>query len=78
MFMGTLQVQFMENMAGASFPAFSDVITVKERIDSHVKKGKLSCDANTLGGGKNPYSIFQKKKECEAHAIIEGLWNRAQ
>lgn len=78
MFMGMLHFQYMEKMFESIFPLFYNVVTSGEWIEIHVKKGKLPCVTNASGGGKNPYSNFQKKQEGETNAIMGGRGNRAQ
>ena len=59
--MGTLHTQYMEKMVGSSFPTFAEVVSVGERIESQIKKGKLPCAANASGGMKKPYPNLPKK-----------------
>lgn len=61
----------MKKMVRASFPTFSEVVSVGESIEIQVKKGKLPCATNTSCGGKKSYSNFQKKKEGEANVVTE-------
>lgn len=78
MFMGTLQFKYMEKMVGYSFWSFFDVVAARERIESHVKKGKLPSTANASVEAKKSYSNFPKKKEGETNIMIWARNNGAQ
>ncbi|XP_050918555.1 uncharacterized protein LOC127135984 [Lathyrus oleraceus] len=71
MFMGTLHTQYMEKMVGSSFPTFAEVVSVGERIESQIRKGKLPCAASASGGMKKPYPNLPKKPEGQTNAIME-------
>lgn len=77
MFMGIFHFHYMENMVGSNFPLFSNVVTADERIESHVKKGKVPCATNASGGGEKTYSNFPKNKEGEANVVMRARNNRA-
>ena len=77
MFMGTLHTQYMEKMVGSSFPTFAEVVSVGERTESHIKKGKLLCAANASSGMKKPYPNLPKKPEGQTNAIMRGGGYRA-
>lgn len=70
MFMGTLQVQYLEKMVGSIFSTFSDIVTSDERIKSHIKKGKLPNTTSASSKAKKPYSNFPEKKDGEDNAIM--------
>lgn len=65
MFMGTLHTQYMENMVGSSFWTFSEVVSLREQIESQLKKGKIPYATIATNEGKKPYSNFHKKPEGE-------------
>lgn len=70
MFMGTLQVQYLVKMVGNVFSAFSYIVTFNERIEIHIKKGKLPNTASASSGVKKHYSNFPKKKDGEDNVIM--------
>lgn len=61
MFVGTLHAHYMEKMVGSNFPTFFEVVSIREQIESQVKKGKLDYASSASSGGKKPYPNFQKK-----------------
>ncbi|XP_050889649.1 uncharacterized protein LOC127094936 [Lathyrus oleraceus] len=77
MFMGTLFTQYMEKMVGSSFPTFAEVVSVGERIESQIKKGKLPCAANSSSGMKKTYPNLPKEPEGQTSAIMRGGGYRA-
>ncbi|XP_050896124.1 uncharacterized protein LOC127102839 [Lathyrus oleraceus] len=77
MFMGAMHTQYMEKMVGSSFPTFAEVVSVGERIESQIKKGKLPCAANASCGVKKPYPNLPKKPEGQTNAIMRGGGYRA-
>lgn len=45
----------MERMVRSSFPKFSEVVPIRELIESQVKKGKILYATSASNEGKKPY-----------------------
>lgn len=73
MFVGTLEVQYLQKMVGSSFSAFSKIVIASEGIESHIKKVKLPSTANASSGAKKPHSNFQKRNDGEENFIMGSL-----
>ena len=68
LFMDTLQSLFWEKMIGSVSSGFADLVTIGERLEEGIKKGKIT-GVEASNSAKKPYGNFQKKKEGEAHAV---------
>lgn len=70
MIMGTLKVQYLEKMVGSSFSTFYDIVTIGERIESHIKKQKLPNTTNASSGAMKPYANIPKKNDGEVTVVM--------
>ena len=65
-FMGTLQGLYYEKMVGSISLGFSNLVTIRERIEDIIKSGKISGGpSNAPYNSKRPASSFPKGKEGE-------------
>ncbi|XP_050889533.1 uncharacterized protein LOC127094799 [Lathyrus oleraceus] len=64
--------RWRELAARSSFPTFAEVVSVGERIESQIRKGKLPCASNASNGMKKPNPNLPKKPEGQTNAIMRG------
>ena len=70
MFMGTLQGLYYEKMVGSISLGFSDLVTIRERIEIVIKSGKiLGGSSNAPYNSKRPASNFPRRKEGEVNVV---------
>ncbi|XP_058729685.1 uncharacterized protein LOC131601811 [Vicia villosa] len=66
LFMDTLSPFFWEKMIGSVSSNFTDLVTIGQRLEEGIKKGKVSV---VVDSSKKPFGGFQKKKEGETSAV---------
>ncbi|XP_058776989.1 uncharacterized protein LOC131651341 [Vicia villosa] len=66
LFMDTLSPFFWEKMIGSVSSNFTDLVTIGQRLEEGIRKGKVSVAADS---SRKPFGGFQKKKEGETSAI---------
>ena len=67
--LGTLHVLYYEMMVGSISSGFSDLVTIRERIETGIKSGKISGGpSNAPYNSKRSASNLTKGKEGEINA----------
>ncbi|XP_058745950.1 uncharacterized protein LOC131618811 [Vicia villosa] len=69
MFMDTLSPFFWEKMIGSISSSFTDLVTIGQRLEEGIKKGKVSTVGESANGTIKSFGNFQRKKE-ETNAIL--------
>lgn len=73
MFMDTLQDTYFERMVGSTSSEFSDLVKVRECIESSLKSGKIQ-DASSSQARKNEsLSSSQEEDEDDINAVMENV-----
>ncbi|XP_058766813.1 uncharacterized protein LOC131640437 [Vicia villosa] len=68
LFMDTLSPFFWEKMIGSVSSNFTDLVTIGQRLEEGIRKGKVSV---AVDSSKKPFGGFQKKKENETNAVSD-------
>ncbi|XP_050919781.1 uncharacterized protein LOC127137354 [Lathyrus oleraceus] len=69
-FMGTLHGMYFEKMIGSSSTNFTDMITIREHVESGLKSGKITDTTAPQSVNKRSHGGFAKKNEGEANTVM--------
>lgn len=83
MFIDTLQSPFYDRMIGSVSSNFSDIVIIREQVESRMRTGKIAHFSEGSVSVKRPPVPLGKKKEWETNVVMINLgrvapWNRNQ
>src|ERR1051325_11175622 len=67
--MDTLSPFYWEKMIGSVSSRFKDLVTIGQRLEEGIKRGKVFVAGESSSGAKKSFGNFHKKKDGETNVV---------